>query len=324
MIITRTPFRVSLCGGGSDLEAFYKKNGGCVISLTINKYMYITSHPSFDSNDTVLKYSKIEKVCSVKDIEHKIFKECLKQERIKGLEITSIADIPQGTGLGSSSSFAVGLIHNLKCHKREYVSKLELAEEACNIEINKLGKCIGKQDQYAASFGGLNYYQFNKNGKVDVVPIMMNKLSLDKLENNLIMLYIGGEHDASKILEEQSNNMSNVDKENIQKEIRDLTIKLRYELEHNNVDYVGEVLDKNWQLKKQLASGISNKEFDKLYDMAIKSGATGGKILGAGGSGFFLFYVPLNKQDNFRKKMSKYRELKFKFDFLGSTVIFVG
>lgn len=324
MIITRTPFRVSLCGGGSDLEAFYKKNGGCVISLTINKYMYITSHPSFDKNVTALKYSEIEMVNDLNNIKHSIFRECLKKEKIKGLEITSVADIPQGTGLGSSSSFTVGLIHNLKCCKREFVSKLELAESACDMEIKVLKKCIGKQDQYAASFGGLNYYQFNKNGHVDVEPIMMSKRALSKLENNLIMLYIGGEHDAASILKEQSDNMKNVEKENIQREIKDLTLKLKYELEHNNVDYVGEVLHKNWCLKKKLASGITNDCFDQLYDKALKSGALGGKILGAGGSGFFLFYVPSDKQDYFRKKMKQYEELSFKFDYLGSTVIFVG
>ena len=323
MIITRTPFRVSLCGGGSDLEAFYKKNGGCVISLTINKYMYITSHPSFDKDVTVLKYSQTEVVNDINNIEHSIFRECLRREKIKGLEISSIADIPQGTGLGSSSSFAVGLLHNLKCYKREYVSKFELAEEACDIEINVLKKCIGKQDQYAASFGGINYYQFNKNGHVDVEPVLMSKEAFDKLENNLIMLYMGGEHDAAQILEEQANNMKNSDKEKIQMEIKELTLKLKYELEHNNIDYVGEILHKNWCLKKMLASGISNDKFDKVYEEALKSGAIGGKILGAGGSGFFLFYVPKENQVVFRDKMKKYKELEFKFDHLGSTVIFV-
>ena len=200
MVITRTPFRVSLCGGGSDLPAFYQKNGGCVISTTINKYMYITSHPSFDKKTTVVKYSETETVHDVNKIKHNIFRECLKQEGLEGLEITSIADVPQGTGLGSSSSFTVGLINNLKCYKREFISDHDVAESACHMEIDVLGNPIGKQDQYAAAFGGLNYYQFNKNGSVDVEPVLMSHESFKQLEKNLIMLYVGGEHSASAIL----------------------------------------------------------------------------------------------------------------------------
>ena len=324
MIITRTPFRVSLCGGGSDLPAFYEKNGGCVISTTINKYMYITSHPSFDKKSTVLKYSQTESVYDLNDIKHSIFRECLKQEGLEGLEITSIADVPQGTGLGSSSSFTVGLLNNLRCHKREYSSKSDLAESACNMEINILGNPIGKQDQYAAAFGGLNYYQFNKNGTVDVEPILMSHEAFKQLEKNLIMLYVGGEHSASKILKEQSKNMASAkDKEEGQKRIVELTHELKYELEHNNIDAVGKTLHENWLIKKTLANGISNPDFDRWYDMALKAGATGGKILGAGGSGFFLFYVPEEKQENFRKVMKGLPEMEFKFDHLGTTVIFV-
>ena len=303
MVITKTPFRVSLCGGGSDLPAFYEKNGGCVISTTINKYMYITSHPSFDKKTTVLKYSKTETVHNLDDIEHNIFRECLKQEKMEGYEITSIADIPQGTGLGSSSAFTVGLIKNLKCQKREYISDEEVAQAACHMEIDVLKNPIGKQDQYAAAFGGLNYYE---------------------LEKNLIMLYVGGEHSASKILKEQSKNMVDAkEKEEGQKRIVELTHELKYELEHNNIDAVGRILNENWLIKKTLANGISNPEFDKWYDLALKNGATGGKILGAGGSGFFLFYVPQKNQEKFRKAMHELPEMQFKFDHQGTTVIFV-
>lgn len=324
MIITRTPFRVSLCGGGSDLPAYYEKNGGCVISTTINKYMYITSHPSFDKKTTVLKYSKTETVHDINDIEHNIFRECLKQEHLEGLEISSIADVPQGTGLGSSSSFTVGLLNNLKCYKREYISKHDVAENACNMEINILENPIGKQDQYAAAYGGLNYYQFNKNGTVDVEPILMSHEAFKQLEKNLIMLYVGGEHSASAILKEQSKNMTTAkEKEEGQRKIVELTHQLKYELEHNNIDAVGKTLDENWKIKKTLASGISNPDFDRWYDMAIKAGATGGKILGAGGSGFFLFYVPEENQEKFRKEMKELPEMEFKFDHLGTTVIFV-
>ncbi len=324
MIVTRTPFRISLCGGGSDLPAFYEKNGGCVISTTINKYMYITSHPSFDKKTTTLRYSKVESVDNINNIEHKYFKQCLLDEKLKGIEITSIADVPQGTGLGSSSSFTVGLLNNLKCYKREYVSKGELAKMACELEINKLGNPIGKQDQYAAAYGGLNYYQFNKDGSVDVEPILLEHDKYKQLEKNLIMLYVGGEHSASSILKEQSKNMVNAkDKEEGQKKIVELTHKLKYELEHSNIDAVGTTLHENWLIKKTLASGISNPQFDKWYDKALKNGALGGKILGAGGSGFFLFYVPEEKQEKFRKAMKDLPEMEFKFDHTGTMVKFV-
>lgn len=322
MVITKTPFRISLCGGGSDLPSFYEKNGGCVISTTINKYMYITSHPSFNKKNTVLKYSKTESVQCLSKIEHPIFRECLKLEKLEGLEITSIADVPQGTGLGSSSTFTVGLIKNLKCHKREYISDEEVAQAACHMEIDVLKNPIGKQDQYAAAYGGLNYYQFNKDGSVFVEPVLMSKESLIKLEENLIMLYVGGEHKAATILEQQSKNISSGEKEKGQLRICELTKKLKYELEHNNVDIVGKILHENWLIKKTLASGISNPKFDEWYDLALKNGAIGGKILGAGGSGFFLFYVPKSKQEKFLKAMKKLPEMKFKFDHQGTTTIF--
>lgn len=323
MVITKTPFRVSLCGGGSDIPAFYEKHGGCVISTTINKYMYITSHPSFNSKNTVVKYSKTESVDDLNKIEHSIFRECLKQEGLEGLELTSIADIPQGTGLGSSSSFTVGLIKNLKCYKREYISDHDVAEAACEMEINKLGNPIGKQDQYAAAYGGLNYYQFNKDGSVVVEPVLMSHDAFKQLEKNLIMLYVGGEHSASEILKEQSANVKSGDKEAGQKRIVELTHELKYELEHDNIDFVGKALHENWLIKKTLASGISNPKFDEWYEKAINSGALGGKILGAGGSGFFLFYVPENKQEQFKKTMNELPEMEFKFDHQGTTAIFV-
>ena len=324
MIITRTPFRVSLCGGGSDIDSFYKKNGGCVISTSINKYMYITSHPSFDKKTTVLRYSKTETVDDINNIEHNIFRECLKQENLEGLEISSIADVPSGTGLGSSSSFTVGLIENLKCHKREYISKGDLASLACNMENNIVHTTNGKQDQYAAAYGGLNFYKFNKDGTVDVEPILMDYEAFKQLEKNLIMLYVGGKHNASDILIEQSKNIvSASDKEAGQKRIMEMTYDLKYELEHNNIDAVGKILDENWKIKRTLASGITNPQFDEWYERGIKAGAIGGKLLGAGGSGFFLFYVPEEKQKEFRKQMSDLPEMEFKFDHLGTTVIFV-
>lgn len=319
MIVTRTPFRISFCGGGSDLPSYYRKNGGCVISTTINKYMYIVLHKSFLPNQTVLKYSETETVDDVNKIKHQIFRECLKQEDVQGVEIASIADIPQGTGLGSSSSFTVGLLNNLKCYKREYSTKYELAEAACHMEIDVCGAPIGKQDQYAAAYGGLNFYQFNRDDSVSVEPVLLPSDKYDDLENNLIMIYVGGEHSASSILKEQGRNLSNQrDKEAGQKKIVELTYELKKQLELGNIDALGEILDENWKIKRTLANGISNPGFDELYELATKNGALGGKILGAGGSGFFLFYVPWGEQDRFRKALAKYTEMVFKFDHQGT------
>jgi len=324
MIITRTPFRVSLCGGGSDLPSFYEKNGGCVISTTINKYMYITVHPSFQEDLTVLKYSQTETVKKVKDIEHPIFKQCLLDNKIKGVEITSIADIPQGTGLGSSSSFTVGLLNALACYKRKFTTKEELASRACKVEIEELGNMIGKQDQYAAAYGGLNYYQFNEDGSVYVEPVLMSKEAFHKLEDNLIMMYVGGVHSASAILKEQSKNVSSGDKEKNLRKMCELTKKLKKELENDNVDALGEILHESWMLKKTLASGISNPDIDKWYEIARNNGAIGGKLLGAGGGGFLLFYVPKEKQQQVIASLPELKQLEFKFDHQGTTPIFVG
>lgn len=322
MIITRTPFRVSFCGGGSDLPSYYRKNGGSVLSTTINKYMYIVTHQSFFPHQTVLKYSETETVERLDDIKHKIFRECLKREGVDGVEITSVADVPQGTGLGSSSSFTVGLLNNLRCYKRQYSTKKELAEDACDMEINVCGAPIGKQDQYAAAYGGLNFYKFNRDDSVSVEPVLLPGDKYAELENNLIMMYVGGEHSASEILKEQGKNMTNEKKkEEGQKRIVELAYELKEQLEKGNIDALGEILDENWKIKRTLANGISNSTFDELYDMAMKNGALGGKILGAGGSGFFLFYVPKDKQDVFRKAMKKLPEMGFKFDHQGTVPI---
>ena len=321
MIITRVPFRVSFCGGGSDLPAFYEKEAGCVISTSIKKYMYLTIHKNFFSDQIVLKYSKTEKVDNVDKIEHKIFKQCLKDFKLTGVELSSVADVPSGTGLGSSSSFTVALLDLLYAYKGEYRSKAELAKEACNIEINELKKPIGKQDQYAAAFGGLNFIEFLPNGEVNVEPIIMKEESYKKLENNLLMFYIGDEHSASEILSEQSKNMNNVDKFEAQRKMCKITRELKRELQNNNVDALGRSLHENWLLKKSLASGISNPFIDSVYEKAINNGALGGKLLGAGGAGFMLFYVPNDKQKDVRRALSNLREMEFEMDNSGATII---
>ena len=321
MIITRAPFRVSFCGGGSDLPNFYEKYGGCVLSTTIKKYMYLTAHSYFDKEKIVLKYSKTEIVNNYDEIEHRIFKQCLKDFDLKGIELSSMADIPAGTGLGSSSTFTVALLHLLHTYKGEYVSRYKLAKDACEIEIDKLGEPIGKQDQFAAAFGGLKFYEFMPNGFVNIEPIIMASKSFTKLENNLLMFYLGGTHSASAILKEQSNNVKTVDKAKVQKEMCEITRELKVELQNNNVDAVGELLHKNWMLKKTLASGISNALIDDIYEKAMNAGATGGKLLGAGGAGFMLFYVPEDKQKNVRIALNMFREMDFEMDNSGATIV---
>lgn len=323
MIITRTPFRMSFAGGGSDIASFYEKHGGCVLSTTINKYMYISVHPSFELKETVLKYSQTEVVDDISKIDHKYFKEVLNMLRISGVEISSTADVPAGTGLGSSSSFTVGLLHALYSYKGKFVSKERLAAKACEIEIDRLKNPIGKQDQYAAAYGGLSFYQFNKDGSVFVEPVIMRSELYSQLERNLMMFYTGELHSASAILKEQSINITSGDKEANQLKMCDLARELRDELQHNNIDAMGEILNEGWNLKRTLASGISNPEIDEYYDIAIKHGAIGGKLLGAGGGGFLLFYVPENRQQEVRMAVGL-QQMPFSFDYQGSAVIYVG
>ncbi|MDL2302291.1 GHMP kinase, partial [Lachnospiraceae bacterium OttesenSCG-928-D06] len=300
MIITRTPFRASFAGGGSDIPSFYEKHGGCVLSTSINKYMYISVHPSFELQDTVLKYSETETVRDISDIQHKYFKSVLDKLRISGVEITSTADIPAGTGLGSSSSFTVGVLHALYSYKGKFVSKEKLASTACDVEINTLKNPIGKQDQYAAAYGGLNFYSFNRDGSVFVEPIIMRPEAFYKLEKNLMMFYTGKVHSASEILAEQGRNITAGEKEANQLQMCELARELRTELQHNNIDAMGEILHEGWKLKRTLATGITSNTIDELYEIAMKKGAIGGKLLGAGGGGFLLFYVPEERQQEVR------------------------
>lgn len=323
MIITRTPFRVSFAGGGSDIPSFYEKHEGCVLSTAINKYMYISIHPSFAKRDTVLKYSKTEIVSSIRDIEHQYFRQILMMLGVDGVEIVSTAEVPAGTGLGSSSSFTVGTLHALYAYKGTYVSKERLAAEACDVEIKYLKNPIGKQDQYAAAYGGLNFYQFKKNGDVSVEPLIMKDEFREKLEKNLMMFYTGQLHSASSILKEQRNNITTGEREKSQLKMCYLAHVLRKELQNNNIDAMGEILHENWLLKKTLASGISNQMIDEAYDVAMNNGAAGGKLLGAGGGGFLLFYVPQDKQKQVREAI-RLPQMPMAFDKQGSTVIYVG
>jgi len=258
-------------------------------------------------------------------LDHPIIREILKQFRVNGaLEISSNADIHSGTGLGSSSSFTVGLLHNMYVRAGKYVTKEQLAAEACDIEIGRLKEPIGKQDQYAAAFGGLNIIKFNPNGTVEVEPIHIKMETYKELQQNLLMFYIGSQRKTSDILKEQNENMADQDKVAILKEMVKLVWKLRDSLYMGDLEEFGNLLHQNWLLKQQLASKISNQEINDLYKKARDAGAGGGKVLGAGGGGFLLLYCEKEKQAGLREALKGLKELQFKFEYEGSKVIYIG
>lgn len=324
MIISRTPFRVSFVGGGSDLPSFYRKSTGAVLSTSIDKYMYIAIHPYFEKNKIQLKYSKTEQVDSIDDIKHPIFREVLKMYGVTGVDLNSIADIPSGTGLGSSSSFTVGLLNAVRAYLGKASSGEKLGELACDIEINRVGSPIGKQDQYAAACGGLNFITFYGDETVNVEKIIMKPEKKQELEDNLLMVFVGGEHSANAILKKQSAAISDMKKFDTQRHMVKLAYNLKDSLENNNIDDFGRILHENWLLKKSLTSGISTGIVDEMYNKGIEAGALGGKLLGAGGAGFILFYCPKERQQEFRERMGDITELNFKFDNYGSKIIYVG
>lgn len=315
MIISRTPFRISFVGGGSDMETFYARHQGAVLSTSIDKYMYISSHRYFYKDTIQVKYSKTETVQDINKLTHPLLREALRKTGITGgIEISSIADLPAGTGMGSSSSFTVGLLHNLYAINRKYVSHDVLAREACEIEIDIVKEPIGKQDQYAAAFGGLNIICFNADGTVNVEPLHIKDAMYRNLQENLIMFFVGNQRKASDILSEQKKNASQEDKFNILKDMVALVFELRDALYAERPDDFGKLLHENWILKQKLASKITNPEIDEIYRAGLHSGATGGKLLGAGGGGFMLFYCHKEKQQKLREALKKFDTLDFKFE----------
>ncbi len=313
---------MSFIGGGSDLKEFYEKIPGRVISTSINKYMYIFSHQYFDDKIQV-KYSKTELVDDVEKIQHPIVREALRQFNIKSIDINSIADIPSGSGLGSSSAYTVGLLHNLNTFIKKYVSLDNLAEEACRLEIDILGEPIGKQDQYASAFGGLNKITFFPDGKVDVEPIIMDRDLNKNLQNNLLLFYLGSTRKASSVLTDQKSNLiSNQSKFDNLKRMTDLVDQMHQSLIKSDLDSFGKILDQNWMLKKTLSNKISNEKIDELYSLGKKNGAKGGKILGAGGGGFILFYCEKKYQNKLRDAMRKLKEVDFHFENSGTKIIY--
>lgn len=325
MIITRTPFRVSFAGGGSDLPSFYRRHEGCVLSMTINKYMYVSIHPTFNRDETVVKYSQTEIVRDVRAVQHPIARQLLLDYGIDGVEIVSTADVPAGTGLSTSSAYTVGLIHALNAFRGKLCSQERIAREACELEIEKLGEPIGKQDQYGTAVGGLKFIRFKSDESVEVEPLAVSRQKLSELEGNLLLFYTGLTHSAGEILQEQNKNVAGEDKkfQNLVK-MTELAYELREAVVAGNLDDFGRILNENWLLKRELASQISNDKIGKYYDLAMANGALGGKLLGAGGGGFLLFYCPKEKQKRLRSALSDLWELPFAMESSGTKIIYVG
>lgn len=315
---------MSFAGGGSDFQDYYQQNFSAVVSTTINKYIYITVNKKFDDGIRV-GYSKIEYVNSIDQIEHNLVREALRLVGItKGIDIVYMSDMlpaHEGSGLGASSSLIVGTLNALHAYKGEYVSAETLAREACKIEIEILKHPIGKQDQYAASYGGFNYLQFNSDQSVFVDPIIFKKETKERLNKNLLLFYTAINSRSDTVLTEQKRNIKN-NFHTLEKMVA-LSKELRAALEDNRLSEFGHILHKGWMLKQKLASNITNTLINSYYEKAIKAGAVGGKILGSGGGGFLLFYCEEEKQNNVRKALSNLKEVSFSFEPQGSKIVYV-
>jgi D-glycero-alpha-D-manno-heptose-7-phosphate kinase len=324
MIISRSPVRISLGGGGTDLASYYAKYEGFLIAGAIDKYVFIALNKRF--YDSIrLSYSSTEIADHVDDIKHNIFRECLKFMNInKGIELVSIADVPANCGLGSSSTFTVSVLNALHDYKREFISLKDLAEEACHIEIERLCEPIGKQDQYISAFGGITAFTFEKDGNVIVEPVQMKEDSIDELERNILLFYTGIERSASDILTDQ-NEKSKKDEGDVigtLHKIKEIGKKTKTAFERGDLDRFGEFLDEHWQIKKNLSQKISNPFIDDCYATAMKNGALGGKIMGAGGGGFFMFYCS-DDQMKLKSALTEkgLRQMRFHFDFEGAKIL---
>lgn len=324
MIVTRSPLRISLGGGGTDLPSYYSEHGGFLIAGAIDKYVYITLHHTF-VDELIIKYSKLERVNKITDIEHPIIREALLYVGIEAphLEITSMADIPAGTGLGSSGSFTTALLKALHTLKKNLVHPQQLAEQACSIELDLLKEPVGKQDQYIAAYGGLTCFNFHPDGKVEAWPLKIDIETLYNLEDNLLLFFTGYSRTASSILQEQddkSKQQNNKMLDNLHF-IKDLGMKSKDALESGNLLTFADLMNLHWEYKKQRSTNMSNNIIDDWYKLAMKNGALGGKMIGAGGGGFLMFYAEDKMKLRHTLREAGMTEVRFKFDFLGTQVV---
>jgi D-glycero-alpha-D-manno-heptose-7-phosphate kinase len=321
MIIVQTPLRISLFGGGTDFPSFFKNEGGCVLTTAIDKYIFVTIKKRFDDKLRI-GYTRTEMVDSVDQIQHELIREALQKTGIQsGVEVTTIGDIPEaGSGLGSSSTVTVGALQAMYTYKGEIVNAERLAREACEVEIETLGRPIGIQDQYIAAYGGFRLMEFHSDGSVNPQPVNLENNRCRKLNESLLMFYTGMTRKSASILEEQKKNINQ--RSSLLRQLKQMAYVARDELTSGNLEAIGEMLHESWMLKKELASQISNNAIDDMYVAARSAGAIGGKISGAGGGGFLLLFCPYEKQDSVREALHGLQELPFTLEQDGSKVIF--
>ena len=322
MIISQTPYRVSFAGGGTDLPAFYRQEQGAVLSTTIDQHIYVTIHRRFEPTIRV-SYSRTETASTLEEVQHELVREAMRRVEIdEPLEITTIGDVPAGTGMGSSSSLTVGLLAALYGYRHRVVSPRLLAEQACRIEIEVLGKPIGRQDQYAAAFGGVNYIRFNPDETVDVEPVPCRAETLSELEQRILLVYTGQTRDANAILRQQSD--ATADRMDVLRAMRELADGMRHALAgEGDLDQFAALLHEGWERKRSLGCGISTGHVDEWYEAARRAGAVGGKLLGAGGGGFLLLIAPAWRHRAIREALNRPRELQFRIARHGSRIIFL-
>jgi D-glycero-alpha-D-manno-heptose-7-phosphate kinase len=323
VIITRTPLRITLGGGGTDLPSYYERFGGVVISAAIDKHIYISSNVTF-TPDYSLKYSALERVERAADIEHPILREALVAHGIgPSVEFASMADIPSGTGLGSSGSFTVGLLRAIYAMKRDHVGAAEVAAEACRIEIGQLGRPVGKQDQYVAAFGGLKIYNFEPDGRVTVSPLQISDATFHDMEEHLLMFFTGYSRAADKVLEEQRSKSTSGDSAMIDNlhYVKELGLRSQTALEEGDCEGFAALMDEHWEHKKKRSSVMSNPNIDRWYTLGRENGALGGKLVGAGAGGFLLFYTREPRRVRGAMAAEGLDEVRFRFDIDGSVVL---
>ena len=324
MIIARSPLRISLGGGGTDLPSYYRRHGGSLIAAAIDKYVYITLHQTFVP-ELIVKYSKLERVRSADELQHPIIREALRLLEVDGryLEITSMADIPAGTGLGSSGSFTTALLTALHVYKKNLVHAREIAEQACQIEIERVGEPVGKQDQYIAALGGITCMDFLADDSVGVAPLKLDHETLYNLEDNLLLFFTGYSRAASAILKEQDDRSRGNDREMVENlhYVKELGQRSKQALEAGDLRRLAELMNVHWQHKKKRSGAMTNGDIDAWYDLAMKNGALGGKLIGAGGGGFLLFYAEDKTRLRHAMAATPVTEVRFRFDFAGTKVV---
>jgi D-glycero-alpha-D-manno-heptose-7-phosphate kinase len=324
MIIARSPLRITLGGGGTDLPSYYREHEGFLIAAAIDRYVYITLHMTF-VDYLIVKYSKLESVTSADELQHPIIREALKMLDVscKRLEIASMADIPAGTGLGSSGSFTTALLRALHAYQKNIVSPQTIAEQACHIEIERLGEPIGKQDQFIAAYGGVTCFRFQKDDTVDVRPLPVSGETLHNLEDGLVMFFTGMSRSASAILKEQDDRSKTRDSAIIDNlhYMKDLGLRSLKALETGDLHKFGTLMDEHWRHKKKRSGAMSNPEIDSWYDLAMRNGAVGGKVIGAGGGGFLLFYTEDKKRLRHALREAGLEEVRIRFDFEGTKTL---